>query len=49
MINFFLIDGVEKKSTPFIQPQPAVLTLNLETLQPDYPGSISQAYKEVIK
>jgi hypothetical protein len=49
MINFFIINGVEKKSTPSIQPQPVVLTLNLETLQPDYPGSISQAYKEVMK
>ncbi len=49
IINFFLINVLEKKSTPFIQSQPMVLTLNLETLRPDYPGSISQAYKNVYK
>jgi hypothetical protein len=49
LVNFFLIDGVKKKPTPPIQPHPVALTLNLETLHPDYPGSISHAYSEVMK
>jgi hypothetical protein len=49
LFNFLLIDGVKKQSSPAVQPQPAAFTLNLDTLRPDYPGSISQAYKEVIK
>jgi hypothetical protein len=49
LVNFLLIDGVKKQSSPAVQPQPVVLTPNLEALQPDYPGSISQAYKEVMK
>jgi len=49
LVNFFLINGVKKKPTPPVQPHPVVLTLNLETLHPDYPGSISHAYSEVMK
>lgn len=47
VLNFILIDGLKKRDT--LLTQPPVLTLNLNTLQSTYPGSISHAYSEVMK
>ena len=47
VLNFVLIDGLKKRDTRLTQPP--VLTLNLNTLQPTYPGSITHAYSEVMK
>jgi hypothetical protein len=47
VLNFILIDGLKKRDT--LLTQPPVLTLNLNTLQSTYPGSITHAYAEVMK
>ena len=47
VLNFILIDGLRKQDTPPKPTQQIVLTMN--AFSPSYPGSISQAYAEVMK
>jgi hypothetical protein len=47
VLNFILIDGLKKQDTPPKPTQQIVLTMNV--FSPHYPGSISQAYAEVMK
>lgn len=47
VLNFMLIQGLKKQDSPPRPTQPIVLTLN--AFSPGYPGSISQAYEEVMK
>jgi hypothetical protein len=47
VLNFILIDGLKKQDTP---PKPTQqIVLNMNAFSPGYPGSISQAYAEVMK
>jgi hypothetical protein len=48
ILNFILITGLEKRNTP----KTGSITLtqvNVSAFQPDYPGSISHAWREVVK
>lgn len=47
VLNFILIDNLKKQDTPLQPTQQIVLTMN--AFSPSYPGSISQAYTEVMK
>lgn len=47
ILNFILIDGLIKKDDSPKPTQQIVLTMN--AFSPHYPGSISQAYAEVMK
>jgi hypothetical protein len=49
VLNFILIDGLKKRDTRLAQPPVLTLNLNLNTLQPTFPGSITHAYAEVMK
>ena len=45
LINFFLIDSIKPKEAPPVSPP----LLSLNTMSPDYPGSINHAYARVMK
>jgi len=47
VLNFILIDGLKKQDPPPKPTQQIILTMN--AFSPGYPGSISQAYAEVMK
>jgi hypothetical protein len=47
VLNFILIAGLKKQDTPPEPTQQIVLTMN--AFSPGYPGSISQAYTEMMK
>jgi hypothetical protein len=47
VLNFILIDGLKKQDNSPRPPQQIILTMN--AFSPHYPGSISQAYAEVMK
>lgn len=47
VLNFILIDNLKKQVTSPQPTQQIVLTMN--AFSPNYPGSISQAYAEVMK
>lgn len=47
VLNFILIDGLKKQDTPPKPTQHIVLTMN--AFSPHYPGSLSQAYAQVMK
>lgn len=53
LVNVFLIRGLEQKQiqtpSPALDREPALLAFNPNLLEPDYPGSLSKAYAEVMK
>ncbi len=49
VLNFILIDGLKKRDTRLAQPPVLTFNLNINTLQPTFPGSITHAYAEVMK
>jgi len=49
VLNLILIDGLKKRDTRLAQPPVLTLNLNINTLQPTFPGSIAHAYAEVMK
>ena len=47
LLNFMFINGLKKQDTPPKPTEQVVLAMN--AFSPTYPGSISRAYKEVMK